>query len=482
MFIAAPFVNLPDPVDTLPADMINNLDAVGSSWHRHLRHFDGYLRGQQDLRYLAEATREHFGPDIAQLVLNFPALVVDAHNDRLDVEGFRFPGESSGNEQLWQIWQANNMDEQSVMGHTEALALSRAAVIVGTNPEPGGPPVITVESPFDVAWIRDPASGRAIQGQKRWFEADGSEWRSLYDPQQTRVVTRQNNREWVTTKTINHGLGRLPLVPLVNRPRIKERDGRSEFADIIGLADAANKIATDMMTSAEYHAMPRRWAFGLKKTDFLDRNGNEKSAWSFIKGRLWANENPNIKVGQFPESDLTNFHNTIRLLSRLVAQMTALPTDYLAFDSVNPPSADALRSSEARLVKRVERRQTSFGGTWEEVARLALKLQTGALPDTAMRLETVWRDPSTPTIAQKYDAVVKAVTTRGADGRPLVPTEQGRIDLGYTPAQRQDMLAMEQDTAATDPELAAARALTAGNQPATNPVPAPGLSGAGKPA
>jgi hypothetical protein len=454
----APYVITPAPVDNSLQTTMNRLDTVASNWRSDrvcgLEKLNAYLCGRQSMQYLSDAMRDQFGEEICQLVLNFPELVVDAHNDRLDVEGFRFPGEAAGDADLWTIWQANNMDEQSVMGHGEALGLSRAAVIVGANPDPAGEPIITVESPFDVSWIRDPASGRAVLAQKCWLEDDQSQWRSLYDPIRTRVVTRGENG-WRVTKTIEHGLGRLPLVPLVNRPRIKARDGRSEFASVLGLADAANKIATDMMTSAEYHAMPRRWAFGLKKADFQNADGTRKSAWSFVKGHLWANENPDIKVGQFPESDLSNFHNTIKLLARLVAQMTALPTDYLAFDTINPPSADALRSSESRLVKRVERRQTSFGGTWEEVCRIALQIKRGALPEGAMQLETVWRDPSTPTIAQKYDAIVKAVTTLGADGRPLVPTEQGRIDLGYTPAQRTDMLRMEQTAPRVQPPTAA---------------------------
>jgi hypothetical protein len=467
----APFITTLSELDPDLVKLMSDLDWVRSAWSKGLRTLDAYMAGEQDLGFLAEAVREHFGDDMCALILNFPELVVEAHNDRLDVEGFRFPGESTGDETLWRIWQANNMDEQSVMGHTDALGLSRAAVIVGPNgDDPTGEPIITVESPFDVSWIRHPATGQAIKGQKCWVEDDRSEWRSLYDLEQTRVVTRDKG-SWRVVQTIRHGMGRLPLVPLVNRPRIKRangwslRDGRSEFESIIGLTDAANKIATDMMTSAEYHAMPRRWAFGLKAADFKDANGNQKSAWSFIKGRLWANENPDIKVGQFPESDLANFHNTIKLLVRLVGMLTAMPIDYSSFESVNPPSADALRSAESRLVKRVERRQTSFGGSWEEVMRLALQTKLGSLPAQAMALETVWRNPATPTIAQKYDAIVKGVTTRGADGRPLVPTEQGRIDLGYTPAQRADMLRMEQEAGENDAELAAARALTDANQP-----------------
>jgi hypothetical protein len=77
------------------------------------------------------------------------------------------------------------------------------------------------------------------------------------------------------------------------------------------LADAANKIATDMMVSAEYHAMPRRWAFGLKESDFVDAAGNQMSPWSMIAGHLWANEDagrqgravPRVGPGELPQHD-----------------------------------------------------------------------------------------------------------------------------------------------------------------------------------
>lgn len=448
---------------------MSDLDLVSANWSKGLQTLDAYMQGRQGMRYLADATRQEFGEDVLQLVLNFPELVVDAHNDRLDVEGFTFPGEADGNETLWSIWQANNMDEQSVMGHNDALGLSRAAVIVGPGRAGGDAPIISVESPFDVSWKRDPATGAAVLAQKCWAEDDHSQWRNVYTPT-SRLTLTLDRGGWRVVSRWDHNLGRLPFVPLVNRPRIKLRDGRSEFDSVMGIADAANKIATDMMTSAEYHAMPRRWAFGLNPDDFKNADGSRKDVWSFIKGHLWASADKDIKVGQFDESDLANFHNTIKLLARTVGMMTAMPIDYMAFDSVNPPSADALRAAESRLVKRVERRQVSFGGCWEEVMRIALAIDNGAIFDPqASRLETVWRDPSTPTVAQKYDAITKAVIIRGADGRPLLPTEQARIDLGYTPAQRAEMTKMEQDAAASDPVLSAVRELNVGgNEPASS--------------
>ena len=51
------------------------------------------------------------------------------------------------------------------------------------------------------------------------------------------------------------------------------------------------------------------------------------------------------------------------------------------------------------------------------------------------RLETMWRDPSTPTMAAKADAVTKMY----ASGAGIIPLEQARIDMGYTSEQRKKM-------------------------------------------
>lgn len=436
------------PVDPDPelVKLLYDLEFVRGSWRADLLRCDQYLRGEQPLKFMSDAMRAEFGDEITSLVLNWPELATEAYENRVDVEGFRFPGESAGNEALWDTWQANNMDVQASMGHIDAIALSRAAVIVGSPDVATDEPLVTVESAFDCAWLRSPRTGAVRAGLKRWTEADDTEFANLYVPGATHTLSWQRGR-WLTVETDPHGIERPLLVPLVNRPRTKYRDGRSEFSSVLGLADAANKMATDMMISGEYHAMPRRWAFGLKRDDFVDGNGNKKSAWAFTKGRLWANENPDVKVGQFPEADLRNFHETIRLLAQLASHMLALPHDYMSFTSANPPSADALRAAETRLVKRVERRHVSFGDTWEEVMRLTQRIKTGAFDPKARALETVWRNPATPTVAQKADATVKL----HAEG--IIPLEQARIDMGYTPAQRLEMRAMEAAERTAAPEI-----------------------------
>jgi hypothetical protein len=51
-----------------------------------------------------------------------------------------------------------------------------------------------------------------------------------------------------------------------------------------------------------------------------------------IASRLWANEDKDIKVGQFQEADLDNFRETLKLLMQVAVQKLALPAYYNAFE------------------------------------------------------------------------------------------------------------------------------------------------------
>lgn len=442
-----------EPLDTLVSLCTSLVNA-----RTVLEHNDAYYEGEQPIRFIAAALVEEFGERITSLVLNFPRLIADAYTERLEAEGFRYAGDSSADADLWAVWQANNLDELSDQAHSDAIALSRAYVIVGAPDAKDDPPIVTVESPLQVFARRDPRTRRVVSAVKRWDveELDGSKEQHavLYLPNSTTHYINGGAGGWqVTGKVDQHEMGVVPVVPLVNNPRTLRPDGRTEFHDAIGPADAANKMATDMMVSGEYHAMPRRWAAGMKKEDFQDEDGNDLSPWSRDAGTLWATENKDAKFGQFTESDLKNFHETIKVLAQIIVELAGLPPHFAPFagSNANPTSADAMRSAEARLVRRAERKQTAFGGAWEDVMRLVLRIQTGRFDPRARSLETVWRDAATPTWAQKADAILKLATPLQS-GVAVLPIEQARIDLGYTQEQRDRMREMDREAMA-DPYL-----------------------------
>ena len=62
----------------------------------------------------------------------------------------------------------------------------------------------------------------------------------------------------------------------------------------------------------------------------------------------------------------------------------------------------------------MERRQDSFGLAWAEVARLAVAVRDGSVPDS-FDVDADWRPVTTPTRAALADEAVKLV---GADILP----------------------------------------------------------------
>lgn len=440
--------------------------------------YDQYFEGSQPLRFLAPALKEELGDRLAEVVINWYALVVEAYEHRLDVEGFRFPDQETNDDALWRIWQYNDADLLSQQVNQESLALGRAYMIVGPGEE-NEAPLITAESPFDTIHEDDPKTKEVRHGLHQWTELDGSRWVSLYGALGERTTWMRPKRggDWKVDSTDDGGQGLCRVVPFVNQPRMlgrlrpgnsDQRLGRAEPHSVMSIADAANKMATDMMISGEFHAMPRRWAFGMKESDFEDSDGNPINAWSMVAGRMWANEDKDVKVGQFKEADLTNFHNTIKLLAQITAQLSALPPHYLGFTGDNPASADAIRSAESQLVKRAERKQSILGNRYERVQRLVMAFRDGKPDDRSRQIETKWRDASTPTISQKADATVKLVTAKDGQGRSVLPVPQAREDLGYTAEQRKRMSVMDEQ--GSDAALAAAVQLAVETERANNPV------------
>lgn len=402
---------------------------------REAQKWSAYYEGRQPLAYLPAELLHELGDRIRKVVINWPELVVDSLEERLDVEGFRIAGGDT-DARLWGFWQDNDLDESSQVAHLEALIAGRSFVIVGAGDD--RPVVITVESAEQVTVDVDPRTRRVRSALKAWKDGDVAH-ATLYLPNSTHYLMGNAaflDGQWDEYDRDEHDMGAVPVVPLVNRPRLLS-PGRSELESVAPLADAANKTATDMMVAAEFHAMPRRWVVGMGPDDFTDAEGRPLSQWSKVAGRVWAAEDPNAKMGQFPEAQLSNFHQTIDTLAQLVASIAGLPPHYLGMSSDNPASADAIRSAESRLVKRAERRQRAFGGSWEQVMRLASRIETGTWDESLVRLETIWRDASTPTVAQAADAAVK-LHTEG-----ITTTRQTREDLGYTQEQIARMEAEE---------------------------------------
>lgn len=236
---------------------------------------------------------------------------------------------------------------------------------------------------------------------------------TLYLPMQT-VYAVETNGGWEVLDRDEHELGVVPVLRMANRQRTADRVGRSEITpEVMSITDAACRRLMGIEVASEFFGAPQRYILGASESAFQDAEGNAKSAWDTYIGRVLAlerDEDGNVPtVGAFTAHDPSGQTKIIDLYARIMATQLGLPPHMLGYTSDNPASADAIRSSEGMLVKKAERRIRRFSATHREAMRLALWVRDGEPPEKSRRIETVWRNPATPTIAAQTDAAVKMV-------------------------------------------------------------------------
>lgn len=343
---------------------------------------------------------------VLEMTLNWPGLVVDTIESRLDVEGFLLSDGDDTDDDLWNWWQTNNLDLESNLLHREALGYGRGFIIVGNHPD-DGVPAITVHSETGWAVRYDPRTREVVEAVRVYTDGGDTDWAAHYHPEGSDYYYKSSDR-WVKDAGLSlvHDAGIPAVVPMVSRVSIEDMVGRSVMTDVLDLTDAASRTLTNAQLAQELLGAPLRGLFGVDAEDLEDADGNPVDSVDLYMGRLLTSENDQAKLVQLAGADLRNFTEVLQTYARQVSVLTGIPQHYLGLGSENPTSADAMRASENHLVRRVERFQRIYGESWEKAMRIALAMQ-GRPISAAERLETVWRDAATPTMAAKMDAAIK---------------------------------------------------------------------------
>lgn len=407
--------------------LIKTLQCIDNDAPRRSR-LNTYYAGKQPLAYLAPEARQAIGNRFSLINSNVCRVAVNALVERLRITGFTGPEAV----QLWADWRRCDLDQLAGVAHREALTLGEVFVIVWADA--AGNPLVTIESPDQVAVQRHPATGVVTAAAKRIEFPDHTE-AMLYLPD--RIIRFRSEgigavlHGFEPVETIANPLGMVPVVPLRNQERLLGAPS-SELDDLLPLVDAQAKLLADLMVASEYSGRPRRWATGveLQETDVLDADGNPTGETIETNpypdsNRMMISEAPEAKFGQLPAADLAAYESGIRVLQAQISAVSGLAPHYLGVHGDQPASADALRASEAALVAKVEARQQTFGRAWEAVARLMLAVRTGRRPET-VTVAVQWADAATRSIAQEADAVVKLFTAG------LIPQAYALQRLGYS--------------------------------------------------
>lgn len=335
-----------------PQWWVRRLDRDLSRRKPTMERWDRYYDGDHPLVFATERFKEAFGGQFKELADNWMALVVDSVEERLNVEGFRFAagddGSMSADGDAWYLWQANNLDADSGLAHTEALVCSSAYALVDPTvsvAERVGKdvPLVTIEHPTEMIVATSPERRRErTAALKRWVDDDGRHLATLYLPDTVFKLERYRGswrpRDGAKAEVANP-FGVVPVVPLTNRTRLLG-PGKAEHANVIPLQDAVNKLVADMIVASEFAAFFQRWATGIDVP--LDTAGAPVAPFDVGLDKLLWNSNPEARFGAFPAADLGNYVKAIELAIQHIASQSRTPPHYLLGQAGSFPSGEAL--------------------------------------------------------------------------------------------------------------------------------------------
>ncbi len=404
------------------------------------REYCEYYDGDQKLAFATEKFRNTFGTVFKEFAENACSPVVDSLCDRLEVQGFRsslaetvtedvttgpaVEGSSQARvkkvtvkdptgEAAHEIWKNNRMDLKSTEVHTEALKSGDSYVIVWPNEK--GEPEIFEQRAIQCAIEYDKEEQKkVVRGAKVWYDDERGRWRvNVYLPDMILKYEQNNTADALAEKdtsftevgTIPNPYGRVPLFHFSNR---RSRGyGVSELRDIMPLQDALNKSVMDMIIAMEFASFKQRYIIGLE-VEIDEDTGQPKDPTYRNYGveRMLAIPDIEAKVGQFDATDLTQFLKVQEKFWASIARVSGTPLHYFFITQGDFPSGEAMKSAEARFVKRITDRQIAFGNVWEDALLFALRIQESTLGED-VRLETLWRDAAPKSEVELADTAVK---------------------------------------------------------------------------
>jgi len=436
-----------------PEYWLTRLNRELSVRRRDIARYDDYYEGKHPLLFASEKFRKAFGGLFRDFADNWCGIVIDAVEERLDVDGFRVGEEPEADKDIWRIWQENALDAESQIAHTEALVAGEASVLVWPGKDPATPE-ITIEhaSQMIVAFEAGSRRKRAA-ALKCWLDDSGYAFTTLYLP--TELYKYRSDQKiasgygmsgirWVEREidgepsVIPNPLGDVPVVPIINRPRLL-KPGSSEIRTVMPMQDAVNKELADLIIASEFTSFRQRYVTGME----MPRDPETKQPVEPFKpaaDRLWWSEDPDAKFGEFGETNLENYVKVIEMLVQHIASQTRTPPHYF-YLSGQFPSGEAIKSAETGLVAKARRKMRHFGDAWEEAMRLALKAAGKKVPDV---IETVWGDPEPRTEGEHIDALLKQQSFG-------VPNEVLWEKAGYTPTEIERMKKIRDEDRAAAP-------------------------------
>ena len=429
--------------------------------------FRDYFEGEQSLVYSTEIFQQVFGNSFKGFKDNWMEVIVNATRDRLKVIGFNFDDDDNFtlSDRLWEIFEANEFDEQQDDLHEGILVEGRAFVIVWPDDELGA----TIDwQPGQLCRIfYDPERRtRRLWAVKRWTTDFGDVYVTFYTPEAVYKFIDKSGISGTSTRTSTDtprpGSSALTEIPGVgwfgNLEKRKVGDEewplpnplgvvpvvefnntsyRSEIKHHVPQQDALNKTLLDLMVAGEFAASPQRAVETMAKAPDGGWKSSPGEVWQFPPAFDADGRHIATQFHSFDAMDPSNFIRPTEMWLQHMALTSHTPVRYFMQADRggrgDAPSGDSLLVDDKPLNDKVETKQVRFGNRHMEVARLVAR--AAKITDERIKGETQWQDP-------RHDYRVAKI----AEGQALIdmgiPLEYATRVIGLPPDDLKEVLDM----------------------------------------
>lgn len=349
-----------------------------------------YYDGDQPLLYTAKRLEEAFRRLDTTFVQNWCAVVVDSALERMVLKGFTIEGDKSAETRANELWRDTDLTLDDVDTHRAALVCGESYVVAWRDE---GQPIEAYYHDARSCCVQyDPAHPREkLWGAKWWDdEADGLRHLTIYyrDRLDYYISTKKpdsikSDKDFALASSAPNPYDVVPVFHF----RRERRAIRSELANVRSLQDAENKLLSDMMVAAEFGAFKQRWIISGGQIGDIKNGPNE--IWDLPAG---DGSGQGTQVGEFSETNLTQFLDAMDRLSRAIGVISRTPRHYF-FAQAGDPSGEALIAMEAPLNKKVSRYLELFQVPWQRV--MAFLLQMDGYDVAPSDIGVVWERPET---------------------------------------------------------------------------------------
>jgi hypothetical protein len=419
--------------------LLEELRRRGADYERR----NDYYTGAQGQRFVATGYRALFARAFEWYRENICATVVEYVDNRLDLTGFTFPSAqdqetAEGDPAAWQIWQDNQLDVRSQLAHSAAMVKGLAYILVSPfAADRVGPgqrsPRITIEQPTETIVAFEPGGTARLVGLKTWHDATtGRRYVNLYYPDRIEKF-QSGGRDWANqwgrgfkevdgapmerryvegeAWPLRHTLGVVPIVPMVNRPRLGSGmfagiECASDIDDVIPVQDAINFLALNGIVASDKAAFPQKWATGVE-IPVDPKTGKPNAEWQPDIDTILSTRAPDAKFGNFDVAELGQYDTALRGKLEIVSLQTHIPISNFLRQTGQPASGEAREAADASLTKKIERRQVWFGEPWEEALRLGFRSLGDETRANDTSCEAEWDYAGIEPSAAKVDAIQK---------------------------------------------------------------------------